>query len=66
MCFAVLSHMCDVWVWVIIVGGDPCVLLCCHTCVMYGYGSLLSVGIHVFGCVITDMCGVQALVIFYQ
>ena len=24
---------------------------------MYGYGSLLSVGIHVFGCVITDMCG---------
>ena len=64
MCLSCVAT--DLWFvgWVTFVSINKCVWLSCHTSVMYGYGSLLSVGIRVFGCVITDMCGVQAWVTF--
>ena len=57
MCLSCVAT--DLWFvgWVTFVSINKCVWLSCHTSVMYGYGSLLSVGIRVFGCVITDMCG---------
>ena len=62
----VLMGICDVFVllpqlygacvgWVTSVSVNKCVWLCCHTCVMYEYWSLLSVGVRVFGCVIIDV-----------